>query len=316
MSLKSGISLIGNIGILSMTVSRLLFALLFTCILSACSTLGIKTVPNVAPNTGGLAQIAVQAPIGLPQKQNIRLGDQLITALQQRSVTMAATPQAPARFKLQGFCSASANENKTSIACVWDANASDGTRAHRIVIKETVGGSTPSAPWSAVSNSTLDRIAVSVGDKIAAWLDSSQIIHSEGQHGSGFSLPTLSSLGLNSDEHQPISVHGVQGAPGDGNSALANSMISSLRSLNIPISNRDRKAFQLFGTVNITDGKSGKQNVTIEWSLKDEKGIALGTVTQNNQVPQGALDGTWGGTAKASANAAAKRIADLLPGSG
>ena len=276
--------------------------------LSSCATPGVDTAP--VAGGGAMPQIALQAPIGLPQAKTARLGDQLITALQSRGVSLAPSPQGPALFKLQGFCSAAGNGRETAIACVWDANGTDGARAHRVITEENVAGNSPSDPWSVVSNATLDRIAASVGGKIAAWLPKSPAVASRGRN----SLPTLADLGLTSGSRPPIAIRGVRGAPGDGNGALATAMASALRSQNIPVTRSSTRAFILDGAVALADSGRQKQSVTIEWSLTDPQGNGRGTITQRNEIPRGALDGAWGQTANASASAAAKRIVDLLPG--
>jgi hypothetical protein len=276
---------------------------------AACATPGVDTAPVTG---GGLAQIALQAPIGLPPDKTARLGDQLISALQGRGVSMAATAAAPARFKLQGFCSAADSGRDTSIACVWDATGGDGQRVQRIVTEETVSGSAPANPWSVVGNATLDRIAVAVADKVAAWLPGT----GGAQSGGGFSLPSLSSLGLTGGSAPPVTVSGVTGAPGDGNQSLARAMASALRSENIPVTGASGRAFRLAGSVQLADGAPRQQSVTIEWSLTDPQGNARGSITQRNEVPRGALNGAWGETATASAAAAAKRVVELLPRGG
>jgi len=218
---------------------------------------------------------------------------------------MAATPTSPARFKLQGFCSAADAAPSTAIACVWDANTPEGTRAQRIVTEESVPGSAPANPWSVVSNATLDQIADQVGARIAAWVP-----RATSSDGSNF----LQSLGLGSGSATSIALAGVSGAPGDGNQALSRAISSALRSRNIAITSGGSSSYHLAGTVAVDDASANEQSVTIEWTLSDPGGASLGAVTQRNRIPRGALDGAWGATADSSADAAAKGIVDLLPG--
>ena len=51
----------------------------------------------------------------------------------------------------------------------------------------------------------------------------------------------------------------------------------------------------------------------IDWVVKDPGGKSLGTVSQENKIPAGSLDGQWGGTATAAAVAATQGILKLLP---
>ena len=266
---------------------------------AACASTGLDTVSTLP---GGLPQISVQTPIGLSQSLTTRAGDRLISALQSRGVSVSPAPDAPARYKLQGYCSASGNGRETGIACVWDATTAESERAQRIVTEDTVSGSDASDPWSVVTPATMDRIADAVAAKVAAWLNQSPVARS----GGGLSLPTLSSLGLTSGSYPPVMVTGVRGAPGDGNAALARAMASALRTRNVPVTGTNARAFQLVGTVALSGGSGATQQVTIEWALSDSQGNPRGTVTQRNEIPRGALDGAWGATANASAAAAAQ----------
>ena len=56
----------------------------------------------------------------------------------------------------------------------------------------------------------------------------------------------------------------------------------------------------------------GKEKVTVNWELFDPSGAQVGHVSQENAVPAGSLDGRWGDTAYAVANAAAGGIVALL----
>ena len=55
-----------------------------------------------------------------------------------------------------------------------------------------------------------------------------------------------------------------------------------------------------------------KQNVRIDWVVLDPSGQRVGTVSQNNNVPKGSLDGPWGAIADTAAGAAADGIVKLF----
>ena len=74
-----------------------------------------------------------------------------------------------------------------------------------------------------------------------------------------------------------------------------------------------QQTYKVEGKVVMGQGKDGKQPIQIDWNVYDPKGKKLGTVSQKNEVPQGSLDGTWGKTADAAAQAAAQGIVKLLP---
>jgi hypothetical protein len=58
-----------------------------------------------------------------------------------------------------------------------------------------------------------------------------------------------------------------------------------------------------------------KQSVRIDWQCSI-RAVRVGTVSQQNTIPKGSLNGPWGAIADAAAGAAADGIVKLLPKSG
>ena len=56
-----------------------------------------------------------------------------------------------------------------------------------------------------------------------------------------------------------------------------------------------------------------RKPIKIDWVVRDPKGLSLGTVSQENKIPAGSLNGQWGSTATAAATAATQGILKLLP---
>jgi hypothetical protein len=67
------------------------------------------------------------------------------------------------------------------------------------------------------------------------------------------------------------------------------------------------------GIVKLTSASGGKENIRIDWQVLDPNGKRLGTVSQQNTIPKGSLNGPWGAIADAAAGAAADGIIKLLP---
>ena len=65
--------------------------------------------------------------------------------------------------------------------------------------------------------------------------------------------------------------------------------------------------------VNLSKVSGNKQNIRIDWQVLDPTGKKVGTVTQQNTIPRGSLNGSWGAIADAAAGAAADGIIKLLP---
>lgn len=117
-------------------------------------------------------------------------------------------------------------------------------------------------------------------------------------------------------EQEPFNaiVPSVSGAPGDGSGALTGAIQRELSKNGVPLAAAPGgQTYKVEGKVAMGQGKDGKQPIQIDWNVYDPKGKKLGTVSQKNEVPQGSLDGAWGKTADAAAQAAAQGIVKLLP---
>jgi hypothetical protein len=111
-----------------------------------------------------------------------------------------------------------------------------------------------------------------------------------------------------------IAVRRVTGAPGDGGEALAHAMEDALRRANLSLAQgpADQPNFFVEGRVELSPPASGKQQIKIAWTLVRPDGGKIGQVQQENAIPAGSLDGSWGLTAYDVANAAAPGIAALI----
>ncbi|MBL8671221.1 MAG: hypothetical protein JNK11_11270, partial [Alphaproteobacteria bacterium] len=123
--------------------------------------------------------------------------------------------------------------------------------------------------------------------------------------------------GRGADGQPLLAVRPAVGAPGDGNTALALAMKRGLRHERLQITAEERDADAILDcVVALGVPAGGKQTVTITWILREPGGARgtaeVGRVEQANEVPVGALDGSWGGTALAIASGAAPGISAIL----
>ena len=109
-------------------------------------------------------------------------------------------------------------------------------------------------------------------------------------------------------------VPSVEGAPGDGQQSLAKALQRQLAANGVRLADAGGAgSYIVKGKVLLGSPADGKQSIKIEWQVLDPSGKRVGTVSQNNVIPQGSLDGAWGKTADAAAAAAAQGIIKLLP---
>ena len=109
-----------------------------------------------------------------------------------------------------------------------------------------------------------------------------------------------------------VALSPVDGAPGDGRISLTSAMRAALgrRSIRV-LAHLEEGALLVLGSVHISSRGDG-QLVEVHWSVINEKGQELGSVTQSNVVPVGTLDGSWGDLAHAVADGGADGVVALL----
>ncbi|MGA8435783.1 MAG: hypothetical protein WB713_13550, partial [Methyloceanibacter sp.] len=106
----------------------------------------------------------------------------------------------------------------------------------------------------------------------------------------------------------------VAGAPGDGTVSLTAAIKKRLYAKGVKLATVPTgNTYTVKGIVSVTDGSGGKQSIRIDWQVLDPSGKRVGTVSQQNNIPKGSLDGPWGAIADAAAGAAADGIVKLLP---
>lgn len=110
-----------------------------------------------------------------------------------------------------------------------------------------------------------------------------------------------------------VTVTGVTGSPGKGNSELADAMRRTLKKSGWPVYDKPRPdALNIAGNVKLGKKSGANQKVALAWTVSSPDGKNLGTIRQENNVPAGSLDSGWGQTAEYAAQAGAQGIFDLV----
>ncbi len=108
-----------------------------------------------------------------------------------------------------------------------------------------------------------------------------------------------------------VAVLSGQGAPGDGNDALAEAMVRILRG-RVPLDDAPSTENYVV-TARVSVKRQGNlDNVALVWLILDPKGREAARMTQANQVAAGTLDRTWGPVAAQAAAAAADALIPVL----
>ncbi|MEQ8707803.1 MAG: hypothetical protein RIC36_02345 [Rhodospirillales bacterium] len=106
----------------------------------------------------------------------------------------------------------------------------------------------------------------------------------------------------------------VTGAPGTGNRDLTVSMRAALRQKGFLLADSEKDAaYFVQGAVEMSPAGERAEDVSIRWHLvRAESGELLGTVSQGNRVPKGALDGRWGALAFDIVKGSLEGLQDVL----
>lgn len=111
-----------------------------------------------------------------------------------------------------------------------------------------------------------------------------------------------------------IALAAVEGAPGDGSTALSRALAAALAMRGIRVVSDSDDRLSVAGTVAVEPVRPGVERVDLVWSVLAPDRQVVGTVRQSNEVAAGSLDGRWGAVAEAAAQGAADGIVGVLDG--
>jgi len=266
-------------------------------LLAACQPLPHPLEDTAPPPNSPLmtppdsAGVMIPPVSGAPGKSAGDLADAMATALQDNDVPASTGARNRNSFLLQGKASSSDAGNGTvRVTVTWEMRAADGT----VTGQQEASATMPRAAWEN-GGAGIGALASSAAPELAKLIESKA------------PPPVAGTEPL-------IAVHVATGAPGDGGQALATAMSAALRRSQLTLVDFPGAApnFIVEAQVAIAPAISGKQKVSIAWSLNRADGAQIGQVKQENAVEAGSLDKVWGLTAYDAANAAAPGIAALV----
>jgi hypothetical protein len=266
---------------------------------------------------GGSKKIAVAPIIGTTPQVAQELSDALVAAGKDRGLTLVPDGS-KANYTLRGYLVAT-NEGKGSkITYIWDVNDAGGQRVARVSGEEVVAGRSGGDPWSSVDSAAIRSIAGKTASQLAASMPrgggggsaSAVAAASEGTETASTPRPSAAPM----PKAAGVVVAPVSGAPGDGQRSLTTALKKRLYAGGVKLANgTSANVYMVKGSVKLADASGGKQSIRIDWLVLDPNGKKLGTVSQQNTIPKGSLNGPWGAIADAAAGAAATGIIKLLP---
>ena len=265
---------------------------------------------------GRSTKIAVAPIIGTTPQVAQELTDALVVAGKDRSLTFLPDGS-KASYTLRGYLVATSEGKGSKVTYIWDVNDAQGSRVARITGEEVIAGRSGSDPWSGVDSTAIHSIAGKTASQLAASMSRGGGSASAVAATSSTPPPTTAATSpppVASPKAAGVVVAPVSGAPGDGQRSLATALKKRLYAGGVKLANGTSvNVYMVKGTVSIADASGGKQKIRIDWQVLDPSGKKLGTVSQQNTIPQGSLNGPWGAVAEVAASQAAAGIIKLLP---
>jgi len=284
-------------------------------------------------------RVALTPVIGAPEQIAQQIAQALGTSAGRQNVVIVGASE-PAEFTLRGYVVAAAERTGTKVSYIWDVSSPTGQRVNRITGEETIKGAAAKDPWASVSANVVQAIADRTAGSLSTWLTSQpatapQAVPIAANPASPSAVgvaaaeptPTLAPQPLPSapaapsqataslPKSGPVSafVPKVVGAPGDGSTTLSRALQQELQANGIALAPQPMPGtHKVEGKVAMGPAKDGQQTIKIDWVLTKPDGTFGGQVTQNNAIPAGSLDGSWGTNANEAAKAAAKGLIDLI----
>jgi hypothetical protein len=224
-------------------------------------------------------------------------------------------------YTLKGYLVATSERKGAKISYILDITDTKGQRVGRVSGEQLIARRSGADPWSGVDSAALRSLAVTIAPQIAASMSGGGSPPPAASKPSprpapSASAPETAAAAPAARTKGPVTtiVAPVSGAPGDGTKSLTAAIKKRLYAKGVKLATvQTGNTYTVKGTVSVTDGSGGKQSIRIDWQVLDPNGKRLGTVSQQNNIPKGSLDGPWGAIADAAAGAAADGIVKLLP---
>jgi hypothetical protein len=247
---------------------------------------------SVAPVEGGPAGIAA------------KLGGAVAGALLRRDIPATDKTTSLGSYPLYGrLVQSRPRDGKLTVTALWRLYDARGG----MIGERSAKFDAKTAEWEGDRDKAVERLAGLSAEALAPLLQ-------EEAAKPPVAAAAIDAVAPPPDERRlKVAVGKVSGAPGDGGKALANAVAAVLKRQELRIVDAGGKP-DLFVEceVALTPAKPDKQHIKILWRVRRADGVEIGTVGQENDVPQGLLDGPWGDLAYTVALAAREGLMQLV----
>ncbi|HEX5455206.1 MAG TPA: hypothetical protein VFX06_15570 [Stellaceae bacterium] len=234
--------------------------------------------------------VAVAPVAGTPRAAATRLPAAMAKALLKHEIPASDKTASLSSYQLFGrIAELRPKQGAPALAAVWRLYDAKG---------RTVGERQVRVPL-APANAAVERLAALSADRLAPLLQDD--------------MPASRPVANTAAAGPRVAIGKINGAPGDGNAALARALAAVLPRDGVAIvAAGDKPDLMIDGTVALTPATAGQEHVALVWRVRRPGGGQIGTVGQQNDVPKGLLDGKWGDLAYNIAIAASDGIVQLV----
>lgn len=239
------------------------------------------------------AGVVVAPLVGAPPAVSGPLAEIMAAALRREDIPATTGSAIKNAYLLEGEAGLPRSPNG-AVSIAWSLSDARGAVVESLTTEHRVHP----AAWRAGATDMLEALAAAAAPVIARTLQ--------------VNLPAVAAR-----DRPTLGVVAVEGAPGNGNTALRAAFEAVLRGAGLPVAADPRAAtVQIFGAVEVTPlaaGKeAGKAKVRIKWKLRDAKGNDIGVLNQSNTVESRRLVGQWGSLAYDVTYAMVDSVARML----
>ena len=247
-----------------------------------------------------VAGVSVAPIAGAPGPLAKKLGEAVATALLKRDIPASDRTASLGSYQLYGRIGEShSDDSGMTVTAAWRLDDAKG----KTVGERKAEVTAPVPEWGSDSAAPIERLAGLIADGIRP------LIEDEAPS----PAPVKSSAISNAPRHASVAIGTISGAPGDGTKSLAAAVAAVLTRQDLTVVAAGQKAdLTVDCAVSVSPSLPGKQHVKIVWRVRRADGSQIGDVAQENDVPRGELDGSWGDLAYNVAIAAGEGLMQLI----
>lgn len=239
--------------------------------------------------------VRVEPVAGAPGHTGEALATVMAASLDRAEIPASLTSSNHDSYRLSGeTLAADAAGGSVQVRLRWTLRDATG----RVLGTAEEADAVPAAAWASGERDPLMPLVAEAGPRIAGLIEEKPPVAATGAH--------------------RLYIRQVEGAPGDGDTALPRALGYVLGRIGLPVvepgapETARAGAISVTGSVTMRPGPAGQQHVAILWRVLGPDGREAGQVAQENDVPSGSLDGSWSDVALAVASAAGDQIARIV----